>query len=153
MEGNFTPFPLYKYNYLMMDHESLHKIKTTRKPESRQIDLNECFFHGRFESSEEEKQFTGGRSWMLPLRSWLRGYRTASVRHESCNSNHQRMMTERDQFHRGTRSSSKHSARVQLWSRQLWSGRRPAIRMSTKDLSFDYARFIHTNVPYNIMPI
>lgn len=48
MEGNFTPFPLYKYNYLMMGHESLHKIKTTRKPESRQIDLNECFFHRLF---------------------------------------------------------------------------------------------------------
>lgn len=44
VEGHFTPFPSYKYNYLMMDHESLNKIKTTRKPESRQFNQNECSF-------------------------------------------------------------------------------------------------------------
>lgn len=43
-----------------MGRESLNKIKTTRKPESRRFNLDECFFHGLFKSFEKGKQFTGG---------------------------------------------------------------------------------------------
>lgn len=30
-KGNLTPFPLYKYNYLMMDQGSLYKTRTAPK--------------------------------------------------------------------------------------------------------------------------
>ena len=70
--GNFTPFPLYKYNYLMMDQGSLYKIRTAPKHMPMQFDLNERFFHILFKSFETQmKHFTGGRPWMFPLGRWL----------------------------------------------------------------------------------
>lgn len=112
-EGNLTPFPLYKYNYLMMDQGSLYKIRTAPKHMSAQFDLNECFCQILLKSSETQmKQFTGVRPWMLPLGRWLRGYKTSSVQYKSCIYNYKTMMTENDQFHYDILYSSSYSVRI-----------------------------------------
>lgn len=96
----FTPFPLYKYNYLMMGQGSLYKIRTAPKHMSAQFDLNECFCQILLKSFETQmKHFTGVRPWMLPLGRWLHGYKTSSVQYKSCISNYKTMMKENDQFH------------------------------------------------------